>query len=66
MICDRMEKLLGWIMLILGDLGILVSLYVLAVSAIHFHTVIRLCICLLAISIGTYFVMMHKEKKKHE
>ncbi len=66
MMYNMIEKLLGWILLILGVIGILISLYVLTVSAIHFHTVKRLYICLLAIGIGIVLVMIHKERKKHE
>ena len=63
---SKFENILGWIVLILGSIGFLASLFVLTASAIHFHTVKRFCICLLAIIIGIIFVLMHKERKKHE
>lgn len=63
---SKFENILGWIVLILGSIGVLVFLFVLTASAIHFHTVKRLCICLLVIVMGIIFVLMHKEREKHE
>ena len=60
------EKALGWIVIILSAIGLPLCIYVLVVSAIHFHTVKRLCILIMVIAAGMFVLLARRKRAGKE